>query len=162
MFIVALTPVIGVSLPALTPLIFAAAGALGYKAMLDMKDGGEINEALRQRLRETNSLRVKVDDLVLETMQEEIKRAEAIHFQKGDIVLSLIKDERGKLRVEASAPEGFDKKQLQEEARQFAEQIAQQFAQSRAIEELEKINAEVISEEVNEEEEIVLKVRRWV
>ncbi|MCC6548339.1 hypothetical protein IT570_14365 [Candidatus Sumerlaeota bacterium] len=161
MFIVALTPLVGLTLPAITPIIFAAAGALGYKAMMDMKEGGDLNEALRQRLKEETRTRVQVDAIILDTITEEIKRAESMYFEKGQVVLAFIKDERGRLRIEASAPDGYNMKQLRDEASTFAQEIAQQFAQSRAVEEIERLNAVVTEEEVTEEGEIRLKVSRW-
>ncbi len=161
MWVVALTPIVGITLPALTPLIFAAAGALGYKAMIDMKEGGDINDALRQRIKESTSVRVQVESMVLEAMEQEVKRAQSLYFEKDGIILSVIKDERGKLRLEATAPEGFDENLLREMGKQFAEELAQLFAQSRAVDELERMNAEVVDEQINEEGDVVLKVTRW-
>ncbi|CAN5207668.1 hypothetical protein BH09SUM1_BH09SUM1_07670 [soil metagenome] len=161
MFIFVITPIIGMSFPALTPLIFAAAGALGYKTMSDMKPGGDINEALRQRLYEDVTLRVRVDDLVLESMTQELKRAESLFFEKDGIVLAVMKDERGKLKIEATGPKGTDEKDLQKAGRDFAEELSQMFAYNRAIAEAEKLGAEVVEEVNTEQDEIVLKVRRW-
>ncbi len=161
MYMFALTPIIGMSWPALTPLIFATAGALGYKAMMDMKEGGDINEQLRQQLYDTTTIRLRVDDLVLDAMEEEVKRAESLYFQKDDIVVGVIRDERGKLRVEVMGPRGADKKELEAQGRDFAEELAQLFAQNRAVEELERIGAEVVEEMTDENEEVVLKIRRW-
>lgn len=161
MFIVALTPIVGLTLPALTPLIFAAAGALGYKTVMDLKEGGDLNDALRQKLKEEARTRVQVDTVVFDSIAQEVKRADLLHFTKDEITLTLIKDERGALRIEASAPEGYSTARLRSEAAAFAQEIAQQFALSRTVEELEKMNAVVSEEEVTEEGEIRLKISRW-
>ncbi len=50
---------------------------------------------------------------------------------------------------------------MQDEGQKFAQELAQQFAANRAVESIERMNAEVAEEEVGEEEEIRLKIRRW-
>lgn len=159
--IIALTPIIGLSLPALTPFIMAAAGAMGYKVFLDMNDQDTFNEKLRQRIHESNTVVLRLEDLIIETLREDVKRAEHLMMQKGNIVLELIKDERGKLKIQVTGPKSMDEKELEREGRLFAEQVSQQFATNRAVVELDKIGAEIVAEEKNEAEEIVLKVRRW-
>jgi hypothetical protein len=161
MYIYALTPIIGMSFPALTPLIFAAAGALGYKVVVDMKERGDINDLLRQQILETTTVQTRLEDTVLDAMDEEVRRGEMLFFEKDNLKLTVMKDERGKLRVQVTGPRGADKRQLEKAGQQFAEELAQLFAQNRMVEELETLNAEVVEEQVNEQGEIVLKVRRW-
>lgn len=161
MYIYALTPIIGMSFPALAPLIFTAAGALGYKVMVDMKEGGDINDLLRQRLEETTSVQAQVDDLVLENLEEEVRRGEAIFFEKDGIELGIMKDERGKLRIVVTGAKDANKGDLEAAGREFAEELSQLFAQSRVVEELQALGADVVEEQVSEEGEIRLRVRRW-
>lgn len=159
MFIV-ITPIVGMSFPALTPLIFATAGALGYKVMVDMKEGGDLNEALRQQIQETLSVRAKVDDLVLDAMEEEVKRGEMLFFEKDGIKLVIMKDERGKLSITITGPKETDKKALEAAGREFAEELAQMFAANRAAEVVENLGAEIVEEQVNEEGDMIMTVRR--
>lgn len=161
MFIYVLTPIVGASFPALAPLILAAGGALGYKVMVDMKEGGQLNTKLRQKLQETNTVNLRVDELIFDSMKEEVKRADSLYLEKGEIVLALIKDERDKLRIEVSGPDDYSKRQLEEEGRAFAEELAQMFAMNRVVEEVERMNAEVVEEEELENGEIQMKIRRW-
>lgn len=161
MFIYAITPIVGMSFPALTPIILAAAGAMGYKMLVDMKEGGDLNEALRQQIHETTTVQLRIDDLIFDSMEQEVRRAESLYLRKEDITLAIIKDERGKLRIEVNAPQGADPAVLQQEGREFAEEVAQLFAYHRAVQEMEAMNAEVVEEVKGEEEEIVLRVRRW-
>lgn len=162
MFIYALTPVIGSTFPALIPIILAAGAAMGYKHLAEASEvGGDINNELNQRLREWRTIEIPIHDMVLDAVQEEVQRAEAIHFEKDGIILAVIKDERGRLKILASASREMEKKDLFEKGRAFAEEIAQLYAQHRAVEELARLNAEVVQEEVNEQGEIKLTIRRW-
>lgn len=156
-----ITPIIGASLPALTPIIFAAAAALGYKALLEMPEGDAINRELRRRIHEEQDVELRLEDSVLEAMDLEVKRAESLFFQKEGFVLVVAKDERGKLRIKVTGPKARSSKELRAAGEEFAAELAQLYAQHRAVEELTRLNAEVIEEQVNDQGEIVLKIRRW-
>lgn len=161
MWIYVLTPIVGTSFPALAPLVLATAGALGYKVMVDMKETGQINRELRRRLEEETIVSLKVDELVFDSMQEEVKREESLFFVKDEITLGVMKDERNQLRISVSAPKGFDQKILERRGREFAGELAQAFALNRAVEELQRMNAEVAEEEQLENGDIRLKISRW-
>lgn len=161
MFIIALTPIVGLAFPALTPLIFATAGALGYKVMHDMKDGGDLNDQLRQRLEETTTVQTKVDDLVLDAMEEEVRHGESLRFEKDGLELLVTKNARGKLNIFVTAGKDSNRKDLEKAGHDFAEELAQLFAYNAAVSASETMNAEVIEETVNEEGERVLRVARW-
>ena len=162
MSIIALTPIIATSLPLLTPIILAAAAALGYKAMVSMSDvGGDLNKALRQRIEESNNVVIKIEQAVLENMTLEVGREEALFFEKDGIELAVIKDERGKLRVSATGPKTMDEKLLEQRGQEFAQELAQMFAMNRVVKELGRMNTEVVEEQVMEDGEIRIKMRRW-
>jgi len=162
MSIIALTPIIATSLPLLTPIILAAAAALGYKAMVSMSDvGGDLNKALRQRIEESNNVVIKIEQAVLENMTLEVGREEALFFEKDGIELAVIKDERGKLRVTATGPKTMDEKLLEQRGQEFAQELAQMFAMNRVVKELGRMNTEVVEEQVMEDGEIRIKMRRW-
>ena len=98
---------------------------------------------------------------VLEQFDDEVKRAEQLNFEKNGVVLTVLKDERGKLQIKVTGPKGSDAKMLQEEGRHFTQELAQLFAFNRAAEQIETLNAEVVDQQENEEGDIVLRVRRW-
>lgn len=160
MSIIVLTPIVGLTFPALVPIILATAGALGYKAMTDMKDGGDLNDHLRHQLKETTTVDILAPNLIREA-GEEIRVEKALHFQKGDVVLTIARNERGQLIVRVTGPKEATKAQLRELGEAFAQEIAQQFAYNRAVEEIERLNAEVVSEEKLENGEIRVRFRRW-
>jgi hypothetical protein len=161
MFIVALTPAIGLSFPALLPVFLAVGGALGYKLMIDQKSGGDLNDALQQRMHEMTTVPIRVEETVLASLQDEVKRGDSLHFERDGLLLAIIKDERGRLTVQVSGPLGCEKKQLQDAGEEFTEQIAQLFAYNRAAEVLDRLGATIQQEETNEQGDLVLKVSRW-
>ncbi len=157
-----LTPLAGASFPALAPLILAAAGALGYRVLSKKSmEHGALNKKLRQQLREDVVVPLKTEDLIFNVFEDELRRAETIHLERGSIELALIKDERGKVHLVARARKGTDPKTVEREGRAFAEELAQLYARNRVVEELERLNAETVEETVDEQGEIVLRVRRW-
>ncbi|MBI1291631.1 hypothetical protein GC173_10375 [bacterium] len=161
MFIFVVTPMIGLSLPALVPIVTAVAGAMGYKVLVDMKDGGDINDALRQRLEETTTVEVKLTDSVLDQLRGEVQRGKALYFERDGIMVALIIDERGRFRVEASGPQEANRRDLEAAGREFVENLAQLFAYNRATEVITRLNAEVLEEERLENGEIRLRIGRW-
>ncbi len=161
MFIIALTPIVGTSFPALVPAILSVAGALGYRATTGSNQGGQLNKKLRQQIEERTNVTLRVDEIVFEAVEEEVARAESIYLEKDDIVLGIIKDERNRLRIEVSGPKGIDPKLLERQGQEFMEEVAQMFAQNRAVEQIERLNAEVAEEVREENGEIRLTIRRW-
>jgi hypothetical protein len=160
MSIIILTPIVGLSFTALTPLILAAAGAMGYKAMVDMKDGGDLNDHLRHQIREMNTVEIMAPNLIREA-GEELRVEKSMAFRKGDITLTLERNERGSLTIRVTGPKEASKATLRELGDAFAQEIAQQFAFNRAVEEIERLNAEVVGEEKLDNGEIRVRFRRW-
>jgi hypothetical protein len=156
-----LTPIAGMTFPALVPIITAAAGAMGYKAMMDLKDGGDLNEALRVQLKETQTVPVRLEESILDQMAREVGRAEALRFERDGVTVTIQRDERGRLRIDVTGPEAMNKSMLHRIGQEFAREVAQQFAYHRAMQELQKLNADVVEEQVDDKGEIRLQVRRW-
>lgn len=162
MFIYALTPVVATSFPLLTPVIFAAAGALGYKVLTEMKEtGGDINKQLNARLTEEIDVTLQLEETILDNLTLEVGREEYLFFEKENVRLMIAKDERGKLKVRVSGHKNADTRDLKRIGEEFVGEIAQQLALNRAIEQMERMNAEVFQEEQTENEDVVLKIRRW-
>ena len=161
MLIIALTPIVGISFPALTPIVFAAAAAMGYKALSEMRDLGPIGAELENQIKNSVTAQVPVYDTVLAALSDEVKRAETLFFRRDQFTLIVTKDERGKFLVKAVGPIGTLRSELEQAGRSFAEEIAQLYARNRAVQEVERLGAEITSEANNEVGDIVLKVTRW-
>lgn len=159
--VIALVPIVGWSWPAIAPLMLIGAGAIGFKAVLDSKEKGELDEALKHKLRTETSTTVSVEDAVRDAVEDEVKRGETLYFRRDDLVLAVIKDERGRIRIEATGPKGTSKRELEKVARELAGQVAQMFAQNKLLEQLERLNFDVKSAEVMPDGEIRIQASRW-
>jgi hypothetical protein len=51
--------------------------------------------------------------------------------------------------------------ELTKVANDYLSEVAQLFAQNRVVDELKRLNFDIVEEGVDEKQEIVLKVRRW-
>lgn len=158
--IISIAPVIGFSWPALAPLILLGAGSLGLKQVLDTEDNSETSMEIRRRILQEQSVSIPISELFSETVLEEVRRGDAMIFQKGEILLNVSRNERNQLRVTATGPKTIPKREIEALGRDFAREIAQLFAQSRIVEQLGRLNFDVVEDRVNERKEIVLKVRR--
>jgi len=161
MLIIALTPIVGISFPALTPIIFAAAAAMGYKALAEMRDLGPIGAELEHQIKNTVTAQVPIHDTVLSSLSGEVKRGETLFFRRDLITLVVTKDERGKFIVKAIGPPSSLRSELEKDGRKFAEEVAQLYARNRAVQEVERLGAEINKEVSNEAGDIVLNVTRW-
>lgn len=159
--IVTITPVIGWSWPALAPVLLAAGAAVGFKLVFDSKDEGELTPELRNRLLSEDTVQLQLDQAVEHALFDEVRRGDAAIFRKDALVLMVTKDERGRLRITVTAPKGTSRELLRAEGQAFAREIAQLFATNRVVEQLARLNFDVVEEEQTEEGEIRLKVRRW-
>lgn len=158
--IISIAPVVGFSWPALAPLILLGAGSLGLKQVLDTQDNSETSMEIRRRLLQENSVSLPISEILSEAVLEEVRRGDALIFEKGQILLNVSRDERNRLRVTATGPKTIPKREIEAAGREFAREIAQLFAQSRIVDQLSRLNFDVVEDSVNEHKEIVLKVRR--
>lgn len=159
--IIVLAPVIGWSWPALVPLMLTAAGLMGFKAVFDSEQGGELNEALRLRILNETSIRLQLDAAIEHAIFDEVRRGDCLILEKGPVLLMITKDDRGRLRVNAVGPNTMSRGELTKVANDYLSEVAQLFAQNRVVDELKRLNFDIVEEGVDEKQEIVLKVRRW-
>jgi hypothetical protein len=155
-----LTPSVGWSLPLLWPIIMAAAAAKGYSMLKEETHDAATNELTRQMM-QTRLVQVPIDEVIKQAVEDEVKREEILRFTNGDILIAFKRDLRGKFVVEAMAPNTIPLRHVQEQALNFAAEIAQRFAFSKIAAEMEKRGATAIEEEMLENGDIVIKMRRW-
>ena len=159
--LIVLTPTVGWAIPLLWPFLLSTAGAMGYKAYTSQAD----DAALRGKLtREMNALQIvtlPLDRVIQDVVSDEVGREEVLRFSKDDIVLLFKRDVRGKFAIQVMGPESRTRLELEQIGMEFATTLVQQFAYNRIAQEMERRGANVVSEEVNENGDIVLKLRRW-
>lgn len=156
-----LTPTVGWATPLIWPVVIAVAGAMGYKQLTSTSDKsllrGELNEAINSRKTVTLPIESQVSDAV----EGDVKRDQVLRFVKGDVVVTFKRDLRGTFSIQVTGPDTMTKKELEFMGREFMGTIVQQFAYNKMAEEMERRGANIVGEEVNENGDIVLKLRRW-
>jgi hypothetical protein len=155
-----LTPSVGWSLPLLWPIILAAAAAKGYSVLKEQTHDAQTNELTRQ-LMEMRLIQLPLDEVLKQAVEDEVKHEEVLRFTDGKVVIAFKRNIRGKFVVEAMAPKTMPMRELELRAQAFAAEIAQRFALSRIAVEMEKRGATAIEEELQENGDIVIKMRRW-
>lgn len=160
-YIISIAPIVGWSWPALAPLMLIAAGKIGADLIFDSRDNSPVTQELRRRILEERSITLEVEGAVSEAVFEEVRRGDAMIFQKEGILLSISKDERNRLKVTVTGPKDVPRPQLEKLGKEFVQEVAQLFAQNRIVEQLERLNFDLVGEEKTKEGEIRLKVRRY-
>lgn len=156
-----LTPTIGWATPLVWPLVLAAAGAMGYKHLTSTADDAALRGDLNRELNSLKTAKLSLDEIVRNMMADEVGREQVLRFVKGEVFLVFKRDSRGKFSIEVSGPDKMTRRELEALGYEFAQTIVQQFAYNKMAAEMERRGANIIGEEVNENGDIVLKLRRW-
>lgn len=156
-----LTPTVGWATPLLWPILFTVAGALGYRQLTSVADDALLKGELNRELNNIKTVTLPLDQLVKDMVSEEVGREQVLRFVKEDIVLVFKKDARGKFTIEVCGSKDRTTRELKAMGMEFAQNVIQQFSYNRMAQEMERRGANIIGEEVNENGDIVLKLRRW-
>jgi hypothetical protein len=162
MFFFVISPLVGWSLPALLPFVVAAAAGCGYKELTRTDSKGLLRSRLTRELENLDIVSIPLEEIVEESVGDEIARDDRIVFEHGKFRLVFRRDARGKFFVDALGPKTTPRTQLIEEAKKFAQEIVQQFVYDRVTRELDVRGIHMVSEEVEEKTgDIVLEMRRY-
>lgn len=156
-----LTPAVGWSLPLIWPFVLSAAGALGYQALTSAADDAVLRGELNSQLNSLRIVKLPLERIVKDMVADEVKRDQVMRFQRGDVILIFRRDERGKFFVEVMGPEAKTQIELEHAGLEFASELVQQFAYNKMAQEMERRGAQVVEEEIQENGDIVLRMRRW-
>lgn len=156
-----LTPSVGWALPLVWPVVLSMAGALGYQLYTSTADDAPLRGRLNQELNNLRTVAVPLENVVKEMVADEVGREQVLRFTRDDIILVFKRDSRGKFSVEVSGPGTLSHRRLEEIGLEFAGALVQQFACNRIAAEMERRGAHVVSEEITDEGDIVLRLRRW-
>ena len=156
-----LTPTVGWAFPLIWPALLATAGALGYQAFTSQNEDAPLRGRLSKEMLHQRIVRLPLENLVKDLVAEEVGRDQVLRFVKGDTVLVFKRDVRGKFSIEIMGPDTMSTRELEKMGLEFASTLIQQFAYNRMTKEMEARGATVVNEELNEEGDIVLKLRRW-
>jgi len=159
--VVIIMPILGWSWVMLSPIVMAAAGALGFQTLTGDKLKDWLQKEIekdRKRLRKVN---VALEEVMADIVAEELGREERLDFKKVNMILTFRKDARGKFHVEVTGPRSMTAVELLTIGDEFARTIIQQFAHHRVARELDLRGVHIVGEEVNENGDIILHTRKW-
>ncbi len=159
--LIVIAPVLGWSWVMLSPLIMAAAGALGYHRLTGKRPKDWLEKQIARDVKNLKKVQIPLDEVVGEVVAEELGREQRLDFQRDDIVITFRKDVHGKFFVEVTGPRTATKLDLLTKGDEFARTIVQQFAHHRIAKELDRRGVHIVAEETNEEGDIVLHTRKW-
>lgn len=155
------TPSIGWALPLVWPIVLSLAGAMGYKMYTSTADDAPLRGQLNRELNNLRTVSIPLENVVKDMVADEVGREQVLRFTRDDIILVFKRDARGKFSVEVSGPVAMAARELERIGTEFAGALVQQFAFNKIAVELEKKRANVVGEEINEEGDIILRLRRW-
>lgn len=150
-------PVIAAGWPIISAAILAAGAAMGYRAV------SQAESQCAQDAKPDASARASGVNLVMEDSQivaETLMRGEAFTMQNGDITATFRRDGRGQCTVHVGGANKTES-ELAQMGYELMDKVRQQFAYSKVMAELEERGFDVVKQEVEADNSIRIKVRRW-
>ncbi len=151
-----LAPVIISNWPAITAAVVGAASALGFVT----------KQAVEQEVRQTGGQEQKAEQEIevelpeSQVLSEQVATDQQIVVTKGAIQIIVKRDERGRCVICAKG-KGLSKTELKQAAQQFTEKLTQCFIYDKVLKQLKQKNFQIVNEEVTENDDIRIHVRRW-
>jgi ABC-type transporter MlaC component len=153
--VIILTPVIIASWPAITAAVAGAAAAMG----LAVKNTAQQEDKVRDKENvQSREVEVELEESQISTAN--LATDQEIVVTKGNVVLRVRRDERGRCTVCAKGL-GKTDAQLKQIAEEFSQRMVQCFTYNRVMSELKSKGFQVVNEEVGQNQEVRIHVRRW-
>ena len=147
-------PVVAGSWPMISAAIVAAGAAMGYRAA---------KQAEANMAQEMGRAAPAGVSLVMENSQvvsETLLRGEAFTLERDGLSATFRMDGRGQCTVHVGGA-GKSDRELEEAGRELMDRVRQQFAYAKVMGELEERGFEVVTQEVDVDSAIRVRVRRW-
>jgi hypothetical protein len=149
--VVVLTPIIIANWPAITAVVGAAVGALGFSAVQAVEtEASQVTATTREEIEVDNS----------EILANAAGCGEKIVVEREGLRAVFSRDGRGSLRV-CMEGKGYSKAKLREIGQELVDRVTQQYVYHRVITEMKERNMHVVSEEVAEDRTVKIRVRNW-
>ena len=149
--VIVLTPIIIANWPAITAIVSAAVGTLGFSAVQGI-------EAQHSQVAGTTREEIEVDNS--EILESAAGRGEEIVVEREGVRAVFTRDGRGSLKV-CMEGKGHSKAELRRIGQELVDRVTQQYVYHRVITELKQRNMHVASEEVAEDRTVKIRVRNW-
>jgi parvulin-like peptidyl-prolyl isomerase len=152
-----LTPVVVAAWPAFSAAVAAAATSLGYSVVAEGVD--RINQALQEnKVTQRNEVELEIANSELVT--EQLGRDQQIRVTRGGVTVTFSRDARGRARICVTGT-GQTDEALRAFGEELSQRVVQQYVYQRLMDELRARNFLVVEENVETDQAIRLKVRRW-
>lgn len=150
-----LTPVVIAAWPAFSAAVVAAATSLGYTVA---EEG--INQHQNSRVAEESERKVTLEIEQSEIVTNQLGRDQQIKVTRGSVTVTFSRDARGKASVCVTGP-GHSDEELNAMGEELSRRVVQKYVHQRLMDEIHARQFLVVEEEVDENQNIRLKVRHW-
>ena len=154
--IIVLTPIIIANWPAITAVVAAAVGTLGFSAVQGVQAAASQVAASQVATTTREEIEVENSDILANASG----RSEEIVVEREGIRAVFSRDARGSLRV-CMEGKGHSKAELRRIGQDLVDRVTQQYVYHRVITEMKERNMHVVSEEVAEDRTVKIRVRNW-
>jgi len=152
-----LTPVVVAAWPAFSALVAAAATSLGYSIVAEGVD--RVNQSLKEKeVAKHNEVELEIANSELVT--EQLGRDQRISVTRAGVTVTFSRDARGRAQV-CVAGSGHTDEALRAFGEELSQRVVQRYVYQRVMDELRAHQFTVVEEEVEADQSIRLKVRRW-
>ncbi len=152
-----LTPVVVAAWPAFSAAVAAAATSLGYSVVAEGVD--RINQALQEN-KVTQRHEVELEIAHSELVTGQLGRDQQIRVTRGGVTVTFSRDARGRAKICVTGV-GQTDEALRAFGEELSQRVVQQYVYQRLMDELRARNFLVVEENVEADQAIRLKVRRW-
>lgn len=149
--VLVLTPIIIANWPAITAVVTAAVGTMGFSAVQGAA-------AEQSHVAGTTREEIEVDNS--EILANTAGRGEEIVVEREGVRAVFTRDGRGALRV-CMEGRGHSKAELRKLGQELVDRVTQQYVYHRVMTEMKQRNMHVVSEEVAEDRTVKIRVRNW-
>jgi hypothetical protein len=149
--VIVLTPIIIANWPAITAIVGAAVGTLGFSTAQGI-------EAERSQASGMTREEIEIDNS--EILENAGGRGETIVVEREGLKAVFSRDGRGALRV-CMEGKGHSKAELRKIGQELVDRVTQQYVYHRVMTEMKQRNMHVVSEEVAEDRTVKIRVRNW-
>jgi parvulin-like peptidyl-prolyl isomerase len=152
-----LTPIVVAAWPAFSAVVAAAATSLGYSVVAEGVD--RINSAVRGETAVTQQ-RVQLEIANSQLVTGQLERDQRVSVTRGGVTVTFSRDARGRAEVCVTGT-GQTDEALRAFGEELSQRVVQRYVYQRVMDELRAQQFTVVEEEVEADQSIRLKVRRW-
>jgi hypothetical protein len=147
---IVLIPIIIANWPAITAVVVAAVGTMGFSAVQDAEVHTHVAGTTREEIEVDNS----------EILENAAGHGEQLVVEREGVRAVFSRDARGGLRV-CMEGQNHSKADLRKIGQELVDRVTQQYVYNRMVTELKQQHMQIVSEEVTEDRTVKIRVRNW-